>query len=188
MLEFLKQSQTFEGLTFQGSYSMPLSHFSKLYQYWKETNINLLDTYTDFVDNLWHNSGEIGYTMTHDEHLKLTLSFDLLIQVIDIEQQKIDMVFSHIDKKLQNYEKTISNKRLIASMHTSNHSVRKRVFNKYGKACLCCGSDKSIEIDHVVPVALGGENDISNYQPLCRSCNAKKGATIIDYRKSNNNG
>lgn len=32
------------------------------------------------------------------------------------------------------------------------------------------------EIDHVVPLALGGRNDKSNLQMLCKSCNRKKGA------------
>lgn len=36
--------------------------------------------------------------------------------------------------------------------------------------------------DHVVPVLFGGSNDISNIQPLCRSCNSSKGASTVDYR------
>lgn len=54
---------------------------------------------------------------------------------------------------------------------------------QYGNACLCCGrTDLPLAADHVVPVKLGGTSDIRNIQPLCRSCNSKKGTKIIDYR------
>jgi 5-methylcytosine-specific restriction endonuclease McrA len=48
--------------------------------------------------------------------------------------------------------------------------------------CLCCGGDKPLTVDHVVPVSKGGSDDISNIQPLCQSCNSSKGAKTIDYR------
>lgn len=54
---------------------------------------------------------------------------------------------------------------------------------RYGNRCLCCGRDDvSLTVDHVVPVSRGGSNDIVNIQPLCQSCNSKKGTRIIDFR------
>lgn len=54
----------------------------------------------------------------------------------------------------------------------------------YGYRCLCCGQQFSsgLTVDHVVPLALGGSNWISNIQPLCHHCNSKKHTKIIDYR------
>jgi 5-methylcytosine-specific restriction endonuclease McrA len=52
----------------------------------------------------------------------------------------------------------------------------------YDWRCLCCGEQKTLTVDHVVPVAHGGSNDISNLQPLCGECNSRKGAKTIDYR------
>lgn len=52
----------------------------------------------------------------------------------------------------------------------------------FGPACLKCGSLDDIEIDHVNPVLLGGENSLINYQLLCGHCNANKGGTYADYR------
>lgn len=54
---------------------------------------------------------------------------------------------------------------------------------KYENKCLCCGEKKKLEADHVIPVIEGGGSEINNIQPLCRSCNARKGATSTDYRK-----
>lgn len=53
---------------------------------------------------------------------------------------------------------------------------------RYGNICLCCGEVKALTVDHVIPLSKGGTNDISNIQPLCKSCNSSKNAKIIDYR------
>lgn len=59
----------------------------------------------------------------------------------------------------------------------------KELLVKYNNKCLCCGrNDVKLELDHVVPLALGGKHNIHNAQPLCRTCNAKKYIKIIDYR------
>lgn len=61
-------------------------------------------------------------------------------------------------------------------------SMRTKVLKLHGNACLCCGSTEKIQIDHIVPVSLGGENNIENLQPLCWPCNRKKFNKTIDYR------
>jgi len=40
-----------------------------------------------------------------------------------------------------------------------------------------------LEVDHILPVTMGGKNDISNLQTLCYKCNAVKGINNINYRK-----
>jgi 5-methylcytosine-specific restriction endonuclease McrA len=56
------------------------------------------------------------------------------------------------------------------------------LLRKLGRKCLCCGSTKDITKDHVIPLIEGGRHHISNLQPLCRSCNSRKGRKTIDYR------
>ncbi|GAA4328428.1 HNH endonuclease signature motif containing protein [Flaviaesturariibacter amylovorans] len=51
-----------------------------------------------------------------------------------------------------------------------------------GDSCLKCGSAKSVQWDHIVPLALGGMHSVENLQPLCRKCNERKQASTADYR------
>lgn len=59
---------------------------------------------------------------------------------------------------------------------------RNKVFDLFGNQCLKCKSYDDICIDHVIPLAKGGENTVENMQPLCRNCNSAKGVDSADYR------
>jgi 5-methylcytosine-specific restriction endonuclease McrA len=55
----------------------------------------------------------------------------------------------------------------------------------YNHCCLACGQQPEVlTVDHIVPLSLGGSNDISNLQPLCASCNSSKHDRVIDFRKT----
>lgn len=58
------------------------------------------------------------------------------------------------------------------------------LLDKYGHKCLCCGATNvKLALDHIVPLSLGGSNTIDNAQPLCKSCNSRKGNRYVaDYR------
>lgn len=54
---------------------------------------------------------------------------------------------------------------------------------RYGNRCIACGrGDVEIGADHVVPISLGGANEIENIQPMCRDCNRQKNRRTVDYR------
>ena len=47
------------------------------------------------------------------------------------------------------------------------------------RCAYCWRSFPRLETDHVVPLSRGGSDSIENILPACRSCNAKKGASIV---------
>lgn len=62
----------------------------------------------------------------------------------------------------------------------------REILGQYGGCCASCGSTKSIERDHIVPVSLGGKTEPENMQPLCRSCNALKSVFAFDFVEAAN--
>ncbi len=58
--------------------------------------------------------------------------------------------------------------------------------DQFGGRCVRCGVSGRMTRDHVVPVSYPGSNDdISNIQPLCHSCNASKNnLSSVDYRET----
>ncbi len=56
------------------------------------------------------------------------------------------------------------------------------VLERYGHRCLNCGATERIEQDHVIPISRGGIHHKSNLQPLCKTCNVRKGTRAYDYR------
>lgn len=50
---------------------------------------------------------------------------------------------------------------------------KEELIQKLGKTCANCGSTDKIEYHHIVPLVLGGTNNLSNIVPLCKVCHLK---------------
>lgn len=55
-----------------------------------------------------------------------------------------------------------------------NTELRAQIFAKNNGECVYCGTSENLTVDHMTPLHRGGAENISNYQPACRSCNADK--------------
>ncbi|MVO95113.1 HNH endonuclease [Rhizobium leguminosarum] len=53
-----------------------------------------------------------------------------------------------------------------------------RVIGKSGYQCQKCGTRDHLEIDHIIPLARGGDHVEDNMQALCATCNRSKGARV----------
>ena len=93
------------------------------------------------------------------------------------------------DEKIQEYEKKYGKD---IWKHRSNDSrlisgpdallVKERAKFRC-ELCGISGSEKRLDVDHIVPVNKGGKTVIENLQALCRTCNSQKRDTSsIDYR------
>lgn len=80
----------------------------------------------------------------------------------------------------------------MAQRKTLSKKTRFEVFKRDAFKCQYCGRsapDVILEVDHIVPVAEGGKNDLLNLITSCRECNRGKGkrnladTSIIDKQK-----
>ena len=86
--------------------------------------------------------------------------------------EQIDNSLAYYRDQLTNLESHLSRRRL-------PENARLAIFEKYNFKCAMCDVPLTLvtpHIDHIKPLAKGGKNEESNYQPLCATCNLSKGA------------
>lgn len=54
----------------------------------------------------------------------------------------------------------------------------------FGRCVICGKGEDEVKLvkDHIIPIYQGGSDGITNLQPLCQSCSARKGPDSTDYR------
>lgn len=59
-----------------------------------------------------------------------------------------------------------------------SEAKRSEVWRRDGGACVECGSQHNLQLDHIIPVSKGGASTVPNLQILCQACNLAKGSRI----------
>ncbi len=62
-------------------------------------------------------------------------------------------------------------------------SVRREVWRRDQGQCVNCKGQHALEIDHQMPVAMGGESTLENLRLLCRTCNQRAAIAKLGVRK-----
>lgn len=66
--------------------------------------------------------------------------------------------------------------RVISTGRTPLRHLFLRLAAFWGRLCVYCGaSSQRLDIEHIVPLARGGSDDITNLTLACQGCNGKKG-------------
>lgn len=63
---------------------------------------------------------------------------------------------------------------------TAPRWVREALEARDGALCGMCGTAEDLSVDHIVPVSLGGSDQISNLRLLCRPCNSSKASQRVE--------
>lgn len=187
MLEFLTATKYFGGFTFVGHFTMNINHLKIMYEHYKKTGENLLDNYCEIVHMGWEADEEYSHPFISTDNARIFLKIinkSIIKELFCRETLLKVKVYVHTGAV--NYRNKLLNvanvERQRACSFTSRQHIRDWVFEKYGKLCLACGTNKNIALDHVIPIIKEGKNVKENLQPLCKPCNSRKHDKIIDYR------
>lgn len=80
----------------------------------------------------------------------------------------------HPEKRKEIRRRMKNKRRMVVGWHTEGEWEKLKI--QYGNQCPSCNNENVIFTkDHIIPITKGGSDYIENIQPLCRSCNARKG-------------
>jgi hypothetical protein len=187
---FINSCSGFASFTFHGYFDMPREDFFNMWEIYEAFGENRLDGYVAIMDldmDCFRYGPNSSFHPIYTEE-----KFSYLFQILDdldytqyFEDKKIKRCLNYLNFlfKEHQHRQSVKFKRHKANLFTNNQTIRKKIFEKHGKQCLNCGSNKSLQLDHIIPIRKGGKNSLDNLQPLCKTCNAKKGTKTIDYRK-----
>lgn len=122
-------------------------------------------------------------------HVVITVLSSLIDEGIITNKSEIREIVKQIEVKYHSMSRNYKNKKSLENSRIPRkcikskrepipNRVRHQVFQRDNYRCRECGArledGATLEIDHIVPVAKGGTNDISNLQTLCKACNRGK--------------
>lgn len=181
---FIDSSETFGSFTFCGMYDFGYENFFDAFNYYLKTGENVLDEYSDILYTCWELSEWNGnkdfryYPPSKRKKIEKYLNRQSYWNAHKIwdENDLVEIRSNCLrSRAYDKYRKTYDFRRKEACAFTSNPEFKQYIFNRDGRKCVKCGSTKKLTLDHIIPVAKGGEDNENNIQILCKSCNSSKG-------------
>lgn len=105
-------------------------------------------------------------------------SFDQFYKQFNLYVGKIKLLRT---KQPEDKKTTIIGKEEVPDDEEPPEYVKIELIKRDGR-CLCCGSTRSKQVDHILSKHDGGSHQISNLQTLCKKCNELKKEKYIDFR------
>ncbi len=75
----------------------------------------------------------------------------------------------------ENNRRREARERAAANIETHTYQQWMDLLERFAHRCAICGVSEKLTRDHIIPLSKGGSDAIGNIQPLCHSCNARKG-------------
>lgn len=118
---------------------------------------------------------EITYNgIDHFSETELRRFLAILLPHIGLDDEMTDAI-----QRIQNRLDFLGSPRKKRIEITTSHAeLLVLLGERNGYQCKMCGSARHLEIDHVVPLAAGGGNELTNLQLLCQKCNRRKSARV----------
>jgi len=119
------------------------------------------------------------FGLSYDEFSVFDKFEALLAIQRDAKLEELDTIVSYSDY-LQSETEQAEHLEKSSRSRTISQEIKDKVWNRDGGRCILCGSNESIEFDHIIPFSKGGANTYRNIQILCQSCNRSKSDSIGD--------
>jgi 5-methylcytosine-specific restriction endonuclease McrA len=69
--------------------------------------------------------------------------------------------------------------RIASVLATLTAAEWEAILEAAGHACIYCGTATNLTMDHLTPLARGGNHTAENVAPACGPCNSSKGAKVV---------
>jgi 5-methylcytosine-specific restriction endonuclease McrA len=106
------------------------------------------------------------------------------------KKEQLDSIVTMMEWNRERHEE-LKKKYDIARINARDTAaLRLDVFERDGFRCQECGyqahdsKDRKLHVDHIVPVSMGGTNEMDNLQTLCDKCNGMKSDRLPDKFKA----
>ncbi|KTS08377.1 hypothetical protein SB2_00540 [Methylobacterium radiotolerans] len=112
-----------------------------------------------------------GIVEQHEDRYRLKPPFDILS-----EWQRLELI-AVCERRIEEHRAAYGDLFAKRTVDAVNGSVRYEALKRAGGRCELCGASheaRPLHVDHVVPRARGGSNELSNLQVLCETCNTEK--------------